>query len=93
LLEGKSMMHCEVFNLGTGKGITVLEAINTFEQSTGIKLNYTIGERREGDVIAIFANNDKAKSVLNWEAKYTLPEIMLSAWEWEKALQDNPIIP
>jgi UDP-glucose 4-epimerase len=69
-----------------------LEAIDTFEQSTGVKLNYTIGERREGDVIAIYANNDKAKSMLNWETKYTLPEIMLSAWKWEKALQDNPII-
>ena len=93
MLEGKSELPCEVFNLGTGTGITVLEAINTFEQSTGVKLNYTIGERREGDVIAIFANNDKAKSLLNWEAKYTIPEIMRSAWEWEKALQDNPIMP
>ena len=93
MIDGKSKSNCEVFNLGTGTGITVLEAISTFEQSTGVKLNYRIGERRPGDVIAIFANNDKAKSMLNWEAKYTLPQIMLSAWEWEKALQDNPIIP
>jgi UDP-glucose 4-epimerase len=93
MIEGKSKSSCEVFNLGTGTGISVLEAIKTFEESTSIKLNYTIGERRPGDVIAIFANNDKAKSALNWEAKNTLPEIMLSAWEWEKALNENPIIP
>ena len=93
MIEGKSKSPCEVFNLGTGKGISVLEAISTFEQSTGVKLNYRIGERRPGDVIAIFANNDKAKSMLSWEAKYTLTEIMLSAWEWEKALQDNPVFP
>ena len=93
MIEGKGKSSCEVFNLGTGTGISVLEAIKTFEQSTGVKLNYTIGERRPGDVIAIYANNDKAKSMLNWEAKYTLPEIMLSAWKWEKALKENPIIP
>ena len=92
MLEGKSKLPCDVFNLGTGTGITVLEAIGIFEQSTGVKLNYTIGERRDGDVIAIFANNDKAKLVLNWEAKYTIPEIMLSAWKWEKSLEENPVI-
>ena len=93
MIEGKGKSSYEVFNLGTGTGISVLEAIKTFEQSTDVKLNYTIGERRPGDVIAIYANNDKAKSILNWEAKYTLPEIMLSAWKWEKALKENPIIP
>lgn len=93
MIEGKCKSSCEVFNLGTGTGISVLEAIKTFEETNSVKLNYTIGERRPGDVVAIFANNDKAKSMLNWEAKYTLPEIMLSAWEWEKALKENPIMP
>lgn len=91
MLEGKSKQSCDVFNLGTGSGITVLEAIATFEQSTGIKLKYTTGSRRPGDVVAIFANNDKAKSLLQWEAKYSLKEIMQSAWQWEKSLIDHPI--
>ena len=91
MIEGKSKKPCDIFNLGTGTGISVLEAIATFEQSTGVKLNYKIGDRRAGDVVAIFANNDKAKNKLNWDAKYTLPEIMRSAWAWEKSLLDNPI--
>lgn len=77
---------CEVFNLGTGNGVTVLELIRTFEQQSGVKLNYQLGDRREGDVEAVYANNDKAKALLEWHPKYTLEEMMTTAWEWEKQM-------
>lgn len=87
LMEGKTNKRCEVFNLGTGNGVTVLEAIRAFEKVTGEKLNYVIGPRRPGDVIAIYANNDYAKSQLNWETKYTLEDMLSTAWKWEQRLK------
>jgi len=87
LLEEKNETNCEVFNLGSGNGFTVLEVINTFEKVTGEKLNYAIGPRRSGDVIAIYANNDKAVNKLNWVPKMGLDEMMRTAWEWEKKLK------
>lgn len=88
LVDHKNKNNCEVFNLGSGTGITVLEAIRAFEESTGVKLNYRIGERRKGDVIAIYANNEKAKTELGWEPAYRLEDIMTSAWKWEQGLQN-----
>jgi UDP-glucose 4-epimerase len=73
-----------VFNLGTGEGITVKEAIDAFEQVNGTKLNYTYSPRREGDVVAVYANNQKAREILNWIPSRNIHEIMRSAWEWEK---------
>jgi UDP-glucose 4-epimerase len=90
LLKNKNANNCEVFNLGSGDGITVLESIKAFEDSTGIKLNYAIGNRRPGDVIAIYANNDKAKTELGWSPKYTVNDIMTSAWKWEQYIQNQP---
>lgn len=87
LIDGKSKKRCEVFNLGTGNGVTVLEAIKAFEKVTGQKLNYTIGPRRPGDVIAIYANNDYARTQLNWETKYSLEDMMQTAWKWEQRLK------
>ena len=83
----KNKSSCEVFNLGTGNGNTVLEAIHAFEKASGTPLNYEIGPRRAGDVIAIYANNDLAKQVLGWETKYTLDDIMSTAWKWEQELK------
>ena len=77
---------CEVFNLGTGNGITVLEAIHAFEKVSGVKLNYEIGPRRTGDIVAIYANNDKAVNKLGWQCKYGLDEMMFTAWQWEQSL-------
>ena len=77
---------CEVFNLGTGNGITVLEAIQAFEKVSGVKLNYEIGPRRAGDIVAIYANNDKAVKELGWNCKYGLDEMMMTAWQWEQSL-------
>jgi UDP-glucose 4-epimerase len=77
---------CEVFNLGTGNGITVLEAIHAFEKVSGVQLNYEIGPRRAGDIVSIYANNDKAVKQLGWNCKYGLDEMMLTAWQWEQSL-------
>ncbi|MCE2847814.1 MAG: UDP-glucose 4-epimerase GalE [bacterium] len=90
LLKKKNANNCEVFNLGSGDGITVLESIKAFEEGTGVKLNYAIGNRRAGDVIAIYANNDKAKNELGWSPKYTVNDIMTSAWKWEQYIQNQP---
>jgi len=89
LKSGKNKTNCDVFNLGTGDGLTVLEIINEFERTSGIKLNYKIGPRRSGDVIAIYANNDKAKTLLGWQPKYNLQQMMATAWKWELKLKDD----
>ncbi len=80
---------CEVFNLGSGNGVTVLEAIQAFEKVSGIKLNYEIGPRRPGDVVAIYANNDLAKKVLGWNPEFSLDEMMASAWKWEQRIKQD----
>ncbi|MEY2949400.1 MAG: hypothetical protein RLZZ248_601 [Bacteroidota bacterium] len=73
------------FNLGIGEGVTVLEAIRAFEKISGQNLNYVLGERRPGDVVAIYANNKQAASILGWQPTRNIDEIMSSAWKWEKA--------
>ena len=73
----------EIFNLGLGDGVTVLEAIKAFESSCNAKLHYEIGPRRPGDVEKIYSINDKARKVLNWNPLKDIKEIMLSAWKWE----------
>jgi len=86
----KATSNYEVFNLGTGKGSSVLDIINAFEQSTGEKLNYTIGARREGDVEQVWGDVTKSAEQLGWKAELDVNQMMLSAWKWEKYLQDNP---
>ena len=78
--------HCELFNLGTGNGITVLELIEAFEKVSGVKLNYNLGPRRAGDVIKVYANNEKAKTQLGWDPQYTIDQMMKTAWNWEQQL-------
>ena len=92
LLQNKNESNCDVFNLGTGNGLTVLEIIHEFEKASGVKLNYKIGSRRSGDVIAIYANNDKAKNLLGWQPKYSLHEMMATAWKWELKLKEDESI-
>ena len=72
------------FNIGTGIGVSVLEAIKTFEQINKLNINYSIGPRRDGDIEKIYANCNLVKEKLAWEAKETLQQAMISAWEWEK---------
>lgn len=87
LEDNRAGAGCEIFNLGTGKGITVLEAIAAFEKVADQKLNYEIGPRRPGDVVAIYANNDKAKKILGWEPRRDIDEMMRTAWKWEQRLK------
>ncbi len=89
LIQDKNQTNCDVFNLGTGNGISVLELINEFEKISGVKLNYRIGPRRPGDVIAIYANNDKAKNLLGWIPKFSLQDMMATAWKWELMLKND----
>lgn len=89
LEEGKVDSY-DVFNLGTGRGSSVLEIINAFEQSTGEKLNYQIAPRREGDIEKIYGDVSKSKQVLGWQTELDLNEMMGSAWRWEKYLKENP---
>lgn len=86
LVKKKNRSAYEVFNLGSGNGNSVLEAIHAFEKVTGQKLNYKIGARRPGDVEKVYADTSLAQKELEWKAELDLDEIMRSAWEWEKQL-------
>jgi len=93
LLNRKNKSKCDIFNLGSGNGVTVLEAINSFEKVSGRKLNYKIDARRPGDVVAIYANNHHAVESLGWQVKYGLDEMMDTAWKWElKVKEDEELI-
>lgn len=87
LLNKKNKTAKEVFNIGTGKGNTVFEVINTFEKVSGVKLNYKIVNRRPGDVTAIYADTKRANVELGWVASLGLDDMLRSAWEWELKLQ------
>ena len=89
LLDPASTKPLEVFNLGTGKGFSVLEMINAFEAVSGSPLNYEITERRPGDVAEMFASTALAKQVLNWEATRGLKEMIQSSWIWEQNLRNE----
>ncbi|OIR12691.1 UDP-glucose 4-epimerase [mine drainage metagenome] len=89
LINQKNKTKCDVFNLGTGDGVTVLEAIKMFEEVSGVKLNYELGPRREGDVVAIYANNNLAVTELGWKIKYGLKEMMDTAWKWELRIKQE----
>ena len=89
LLQSKNKSNFETFNLGTGKGSSVLEVIQSFERVTGLKLNYKIADRRAGDVIAAYADTSKANNELGWKAELTLDDAMKSAWKWEQNIRKN----
>jgi UDP-glucose 4-epimerase len=76
----------DIFNLGTGTGITVLEAIHAFEKVSGQKLNFEMVSRRAGDVAAIYSDSSKALNQLGWKTKLSLDEMMSTAWKWEQHL-------
>ena len=87
LVEGRNEKNYEVFNIGTGKGSSVLEVIESFERISGTPLNYKVVGRRDGDVITAFADTSKANEVLGWKAQSSLDEAMRSAWVWEQAIR------
>lgn len=83
----KTDLNYDVFNIGTGKGSTVLEAIKAFEETTSQKLNFKIGNRRAGDIEKVWADCTKANTVLGWQAKFDIKQMMLDAWNWQKRLE------
>lgn len=87
-VNNKSKAPFEIFNLGTGKGASVLDIVKGFENATGVKLNYKMAPRRAGDVEQIYANASYAEKALNWKAEKTLEETLMSAWQWEKKLRN-----
>jgi UDP-glucose 4-epimerase len=87
LIQSKNEKAYEVFNLGIGEGVTVLEAIHAFESTAGIKVNYRIGPKRAGDVAAIYADNTLITDRIGWKPEHGIEDIMQTAWSWEKAMQ------
>lgn len=87
LIENKNTSNYEVFNLGTGKGSTVLEVIESFERVSGQKLNYKFAPRRAGDVVSAYADIHKANNELGWKTKLTLDDAIRSAWQWEQKIR------
>jgi UDP-glucose 4-epimerase len=90
LLKKKNRQPVEVFNLGTGRGYSVLEVIRAFEKVSGLRLNYSIDKRRPGDVESVWADPSLAEKELGWKAERGLEEMVLSAWEWEQQLTGRP---
>ena len=92
MLQGKSAEAIEYFNLGTGRGVSVLELINTFEETTGVKVPHKIVGRREGDIEKVWADPERANKVLGWIAKETLADTLASAWKWQLRLREKGIM-
>ena len=82
----------EFFNIGTGKGYSTLEIVNTFEKATGVKLNWKFGPRREGDIEEIYGNVEKANNVLGWKAEAKLDDVLRSAWKWQEKLRADGVM-
>lgn len=82
----------EVFNIGTGKGVSTLEVVEGFEKATGVKLNWSFAPRREGDIEKVWGNVDKANKVLGWKAETPLEDVLASAWKWQKKLREDGIM-
>lgn len=82
----------EIFNIGTGKGVSTLEVVEKFEKATGVKVNWTYAPRREGDIEKVWGNVDKANKVLGWKADTPLEEVLASAWKWQEKLREDGIM-
>ena len=89
LLGNKNKANYETFNLGTGKGSSVLEVVKSFEKVSGEKLNYKIVGRREGDIISAYADTNKANDELGWKTQLSLDDAMSSAWKWEQKVRSK----
>ena len=88
MLKKKSQEQVEIFNLGTGRGLSVLELISLFEKATGVKVPYEIVARREGDIEQVWADPTKANTVLGWKADTPIEDVLVSAWNWEKRIRN-----
>jgi UDP-glucose 4-epimerase len=89
MLDGKNKANYEVFNLGMGKGVSVLEAITAFEKATGLKLKYSVTGRRAGDIVKIWADPSLANRELHWKTEISIEEAMETAWRWENKLKNK----
>ncbi|HOI27803.1 MAG TPA: UDP-glucose 4-epimerase GalE [Paludibacteraceae bacterium] len=89
MLENKNKENIEVFNLGTGRGLSVLEIIRTFEKATTVKVPYEIAPRREGDITKVWADTTKANNELGWKAEISTEDTLRSAWNWEMKLKER----
>jgi UDP-glucose 4-epimerase len=89
LAQGKQEEAFDTINLGSGKGVTVLEAIRAFEQAAGRPLDYVVGPRRAGDVSAIYSNCEKAAKLLGWVPRYGIEDMMASAWKWQQQILEK----
>ncbi len=92
MLDGKSEAPIEIFNLGTGNGVSVLELIDTFERSTGVKVPHKITARRAGDIEKVWADPSYANEVLGWKAETPLADTMRSAWNWQLRLRERGVM-
>ena len=82
----------EIFNIGTGRGLSTLEVVEGFEKATGVKLNWEYAPRREGDIEKVWGNVDKANKVLGWKADTPIADVLASAWKWQKKLREDGIM-
>lgn len=88
MLETEDSERFEIFNLGTGKGLSVLELVTHFISATGVQVPYKFAERRAGDIVKVWAKPDKANNLLHWKADTDIDDILRSAWNWEKKVRD-----
>ena len=88
MVEGKGKKSYEIFNIGTGRAVSVFELVKTFERVNNLKLNYKVAPRRAGDVVAVWADTSLANRELNWKAERTLEQTLQAAWAWEKHVRD-----
>ena len=91
IMEHKQKEKVEVFNIGTGRGVSVLELIHAFESATGVKLNYQIAGRRAGDIVKVWADPSLANNELGWKAETSIEETLRSAWNWQVRLREDGI--
>ena len=92
IVNGQNTEPVEIYNVGTGNGVSVFELINTFEKCTGVKLNYQVAPRRAGDIEKVWGNVDKANKVLGWKAVHTLEDALSSAWKWQQELRKRGVM-
>jgi UDP-glucose 4-epimerase len=88
MVEGKNKCGYEIFNVGTGRAVSVFELVKTFERVNNLKLNYRVAPRRAGDVVAVWADTTLANEELGWRAERSLEQTLQSAWEWEKRVRN-----
>jgi UDP-glucose 4-epimerase len=86
LIDGKSEVNYDFFNIGTGQGSSVMEVILAFEKATGKKVNYEVRDRRAGDITAVYASTDKSNRILGWKTEYSLERALQDSWKWQESL-------